>query len=95
MNSAAAPVTLRQMHLQLGHEGQGDLVLQGEDVLDRAIVALCPDMGPVRIDELCCDAGTPGVVADTAFQNITHAQLTPTSRTSTVRPCNGSSRRER
>ena len=54
----------------------GDLILQFEDVVERAFEAIGPEMRPgCRVDQLPGDADAVGGLADAAFQHIAHAQL--------------------
>jgi hypothetical protein len=55
-----------------------DLVLQFEDVVERAVEAVRPNMrSGRRIDQLACDAHTAHGFAHTAFEDVAHAELAP------------------
>src|SRR5205085_9042378 len=55
----------------------GELILNGENVLDRAVVTLRPDVVAVaRIDQLRRDAHTIPGLAHAAFENVAYAELT-------------------
>ena len=52
------------------HRG-GNLVLDGEDVVDGAVIGLRPDMGVGgNVDELCRDPEPVACLADAAFQHV-------------------------
>ena len=55
----------------------GHLILDGEDVLELAVVSLGPDM-PVglRVDELNGDADAIGDLAHASFENVVHIEFT-------------------
>ncbi len=56
----------------------GDLVLQVENVFQRAVVAVGPQMRPGRgLDQLRRDAHPVARLAHASFQDIAHAELTP------------------
>ena len=54
----------------------GYLVLDGEDVLEFAVVAFCPDV-PVgfRVDQLHCDADAIAGLSHAALENVFDAEL--------------------
>src|SRR5262249_36447613 len=53
-----------------------DLVLNGKDVLQGAVVALGPDMVAARrVDELRGDAHAVAGFADAAFEHVAHAEI--------------------
>src|SRR5262249_4606948 len=54
----------------------GDLVLNGEDVLKGAVVALGPDMMAARgINKLCIDAHAVAGFAHAAFKDVADAEI--------------------
>ena len=57
-------------------DGRGDLVLDGEDVLELAIVALGPDMGfGLAVDELDGDPDPIARLAYASFGDVVHPEL--------------------
>ena len=69
-------LALGQLDLHFGGENQGDIVLDGEDVIESAVIALRPDMRAAGgIDQLRGDANAVSALADAAFQDISHAEL--------------------
>ena len=74
----ALALDLRQFGFDRAGDGQGDLVLQVEDVCQLAVVALRPNVVAVAgIDELRGDPHTVAAFAHTAFQDIANAKLSP------------------
>ena len=64
------------MDLQSGDDRTGDLVLDGEDVLEVAVEALRPKMKAAgRIDQLGIDPDAIGHPPDAAFEHITYLQV--------------------
>src|SRR5437763_17220487 len=56
----------------------GDLVLDGKDVSQFAVVAIRPQMMASRcLDELCGDANAIAGASHTAFEHVAHAELAP------------------
>ena len=54
----------------------GDPILKLEDVVERALIALGPEMAArLRVDELSGDAHAVRRLADAAFEHIAHAQV--------------------
>ena len=61
----------QQLDLELLHDRLRDLVLDGEDVGQIAVVAIGPEMRPVlRIDQLRVDADALARLSDAAFENV-------------------------
>ena len=57
-------------------DGRGDLVLDGEDVLELAIVAFCPDMRlGLAVDELNSDPDPIARLADASFGDVVDPEL--------------------
>ena len=71
-----------------GDNALGDLVLDGEDVGEVAVVALCPDVvAGRRVDKLRGDAQALAGLAHAAFEHVAHAELARRpARTSTRLP---------
>src|SRR6516165_5150915 len=62
--------------LDRGGNASGDLVLEGKDIGQFAIVAIRPQVVTSRrLDQLCRDAETIGGSADAAFEHVAHAEL--------------------
>ena len=60
---------------QRSRDGIGDLILNGKDVIEIAIVAFGPYVMPVlRVDQLASDADTVPGFSDAAFQDISCSQ---------------------
>src|SRR5215831_5671120 len=56
----------------------GDLVLEGKDIGQFAIVAIRPQVVTGRrLDQLCGDAETIGGLPHAAFEQVAHAELAP------------------
>src|SRR5208282_59783 len=67
---------LAQGRLDSADYTQRDLVLQGENIVDRAVIALGPDMpAGVRFDQLASDADAGCRLAHAAFEHIAHPEL--------------------
>ena len=65
-----------QARLDRADDRQRDLVLQREDVVELAVVALGPDVGAGRrIDELAGDAHAIRRLAHAAFEHVAHAEF--------------------
>ena len=66
----------QQLQLQRRHDGLADLVLQGEDVGEVAVVALGPDVVAGRaVDQLGGDPHPAAGLAHAAFEHVADAQL--------------------
>src|SRR5208282_604389 len=69
-------LALREFHLHLGREDERDLVLDREDVVDRAVIPLGPDVRAVaRVDQLRGHANAVASLAHAAFENVTSAEF--------------------
>jgi len=82
------PVDLGLMKLGLDcpDDATGDLILQFENVVQRTVEPVCPDMSAGRrVDQLPCDA-LPLSGLTLPFEHVAHSQLTRTCFTSTGRP---------
>src|SRR5208282_5131870 len=67
---------LGKADLHLGRQDQGDFVLDGEDIVDAAVVAFRPEVRAVgRVDQLRRDPDAGAGLANAALQNISHAKL--------------------
>jgi hypothetical protein len=65
---------LPQARLDRSDDAQRDLVLQGKDIIDRAVVTLSPQMRPVRrVEKLSGNANAIAISAYTALEDIAHA----------------------
>ena len=65
-----------QLRRDRADDARGDLVLQLEDIVERAFETVRPEMRPGRgIDELPGDAHPVRGLAHAAFQHVAHAQL--------------------
>ena len=65
-----------QPHLQLFDDGPGDLVLDGENVGQIAIIAFGPDMAAAAaVDQLAGDPQAVAGLADAAFEQIADAKI--------------------
>src|SRR6516225_1474370 len=54
----------------------GDLVLDGKDIGQFAVVAICPQMMASRcLDELCGDANAIAGAPHAAFEDVAHTKL--------------------
>ena len=72
----ALDLGVQQARLDRADDAQGDLVLQFEDVVERAIIALGPDMRAARRrDQLRGDPHAVAGLAQAAFEDIAHAEL--------------------
>ena len=61
---------------QRRHDGRGHLVLDREDVLELAVVALGPDVGiGFRVDQLHGDAHATGGFANAPFHHVIDPEL--------------------
>ncbi len=68
--------SLGQVHLHLGCQDQGDLVLDGEDVVEGAVIALRPDVRAAGgVDKLRGDADAVRIPANAPLQHVPHAEL--------------------
>jgi len=66
-----------QRYIERVRDPARDLVLQREQVADVAVEALGPEMRVGRgVDQLGVDANPVPRSLDTAFQHVTHAELT-------------------
>ena len=64
-----------ELHLQRTGDGLRDVVLNGEDVGQLAVVPFRPQMIAVlRVDELCRHADPASRAADAAFENVRDAE---------------------
>jgi hypothetical protein len=62
--------------LHRGHDPFGDVILNGEDVLQLAVVLLGPDMlAGFGVDQLAGDADAVARRSDTALQDIANSEL--------------------
>jgi hypothetical protein len=69
---------LAQTRLNRGDHAHRELVLKREDVVERAVVTLRPDVpAGLRLDQLTGDAQAVRRLADTALEDVAHAELTP------------------
>src|SRR6516225_12390159 len=67
---------LAQTGFDRANDAQGNLVLHRENVVERAIVALGPDMPAApRLDQLCRQTDAVASLAQAAFEDIAHAEL--------------------
>jgi hypothetical protein len=67
-----------QLRLDRADDTARRLVLHLEDVVERAIEAVCPDVGACRrVDQLTGDAHAITGFAHRAFEDIAHAQFAP------------------
>src|SRR6185436_3556457 len=67
---------LAEAWLYSRHDAEGDLILEREDVAERAIVSLGPDMGTGRrLDELASDADAVASLAQAAFEHVPDAEF--------------------
>ena len=65
-----------QLDLHLGRQDQCDFVLDGENVVDRAVITFGPDMRvSVGIDKLRRYANAVTTLANAALQNVAHTEL--------------------
>jgi hypothetical protein len=63
-----------QFRLERADDGLGDLVLEGEQVLQLTVVALGPEVGARRcVDQLGADANALAGGAYAALQHVAHA----------------------
>jgi hypothetical protein len=66
----------KNAHLQRGHHGAGDLVLDGEDIGQVAVEGLRPELVAIRgVDQLRGDAQSGAGLADASFQDMGHVEL--------------------
>jgi hypothetical protein len=74
--SGALDFRLAEVGFDGADDVEGQFILQFEDVAQRAVVALGPDMrAGFSFDQLRSDADPVAGPAQTAFENIAHAQL--------------------
>src|SRR5262249_46918018 len=65
-----------QARLHGTNDCERHLVLEGEDIVKRAIVSFGPEMGTgFRLDELTGDAHSVGTFTNAAFQHVTDAEF--------------------
>ena len=72
------PADFGRLQGRLDDAGAGDrnLVLQIEDIFERAVEAVGPEMRTrFRLDQLCRDANPPARLAYGAFEDIAHSEL--------------------
>jgi len=68
--------SLAQRRLDRAYNAHRQLVLHGENIVERAVVSFGPDMrGVRRIDKLTGDPHPIAELAHAAFENIAHAQF--------------------
>ena len=69
-------LALGELDLHLGRQAQRDFVLDRENVVDGAVVALRPDVGAVAcVDQLRGDPNAIAALANATLQYIAHAEL--------------------
>jgi hypothetical protein len=62
--------------LHFGRDDQGDLVLDGENIVERPVVALGPEVrSGLRVDELRSDPDPVAAPPNAPFEQIAHAKL--------------------
>ena len=67
---------MSEVYRKRGDDLPDDFVLQREDVVNRSIVALRPEMlATQRVDELRIDANGVTLAPDTSLQHVTHAEI--------------------
>jgi hypothetical protein len=67
---------LEQFRFDCGNRCLGNFILQGKNVGQFAIITIGPNMIASRgVNELRCNANAISALADTAFQDVTHAEL--------------------
>ena len=67
-----------QLGLDCCCDGEGDLVLKFEDVVQFAVVAFSPDViAACRFDQLRGDTDAVGSLADASLKDITHTEFLP------------------
>ena len=72
----AKPFLGIEMRLDRGDDLLGDVVLDGEDVLQLAVVFLGPDvLAGLGVDQLAGDADAPARRPDAALQHVAHAEF--------------------
>jgi len=72
--------SLKQFRFNGGDHLLGDFILQSENIGQFAVVAIRPDMvARGGVNELRRDTHAVAALADTAFQDVTHAELTRSS----------------
>jgi len=65
-----------QLHAQLAHDFGGDLILDGEHVVEVPVPGFRPEMRiRVHLDELGRDAYLVARLANAAFENVRNVQL--------------------
>ena len=86
LSRRALDLGLAQFRLDRANDTARDLLLKREDVVERAVETVGPDMcAGCRIDQLAGDANSTTGLAHAAFEHVTHAKLAP-DFTSIVRP---------
>ena len=67
-----------KLGLELARDGFGDLALDGEDIVERAVVVVGPELGGgARVDQVRRDAHLVARALDRAFQHVGDAELQP------------------
>ena len=67
---------LGQPDLHLGCQDEGDFVLDGENVVDGAVIAFRPEVrAVVGVDQLRRDPDAVAALANAALQNVSHTKL--------------------
>src|SRR5215475_7834355 len=65
-----------QLHLHLSRQNEGDFILDGENVVDRAVIAFGPDVrAAIGIDKLGRYANALTALANAALQSVSHTKL--------------------
>src|SRR5207247_1103769 len=76
--SGAFDLCITQARLDDADDADRQLVLDSEDVVERSVVTVRPDVGGgPRVDQLSRDANAVPGSPDTAFEDIAHSQLAP------------------
>src|SRR4029077_17844147 len=69
-------LALGELDLHLSGQDESDFVLDGENVVEGAVISFGPDMGTAgSVDKLRGYANPVSVLANAAFQDISHAKL--------------------
>src|SRR4029077_14825333 len=65
-----------QLNMHFGCEDEGDFVLDGENIVQGAVVTFGPEMRTVYcVDQLRRDPDAVPALANAALQNVSHAEL--------------------
>ena len=69
-------LTIGEFDLRFRRQNEGDSVLDVENIIDRTVVTLSPNVRAVfRINQLRGDADAGARLAHAAFENVAHAEL--------------------